>query len=155
MSRSGYSDDLDQWDLIRWRGAVTSAIRGKRGQAFLRELLAALDALPEKRLARDLFTRSDGCVCALGAVAKVRGIDTTPLEPGEDDYGEVDTESVGATFGIPRALAAEIMYLNDEGIWDSGPDTPEVQFRRWQYVRKWVVGNVRNADTTSAVESKP
>ena len=22
MSRSGYSDDCDQWDLIRWRGAV-------------------------------------------------------------------------------------------------------------------------------------
>ena len=38
MSRSGYSDDLDNWDLIRWRGQVSSAIRGKRGQGFLREL---------------------------------------------------------------------------------------------------------------------
>lgn len=33
MSRSGYSEDLDMWDLIRWRGAVKSALRGKRGQA--------------------------------------------------------------------------------------------------------------------------
>jgi hypothetical protein len=46
MSRSGYSDDHSEWDLIRWRGAVASAIRGKRGQAFLRELLVALDAMP-------------------------------------------------------------------------------------------------------------
>jgi len=47
MSRSGYSDDCDdQWSLICWRGAVKSAIRGKRGQAFLKEMLAALDALP-------------------------------------------------------------------------------------------------------------
>lgn len=46
MSRSGYSDDIDNWDLIKWRGQVASAIRGKRGQLFLRELLAALDALP-------------------------------------------------------------------------------------------------------------
>jgi hypothetical protein len=34
MSRSGYSDDIDsaddQWALIRWRGAVKSAIRGAR-----------------------------------------------------------------------------------------------------------------------------
>jgi hypothetical protein len=37
MSRSGYSDDLENWSLIRWRGAVASAIRGRRGQAFLRE----------------------------------------------------------------------------------------------------------------------
>jgi len=29
MSRSGYTDscDMDQWDLIRWRGAVASAVR--------------------------------------------------------------------------------------------------------------------------------
>jgi len=51
MSRSGYIEDWDdQWGLICYRGAVKSAIRGRRGQAFLREMLAALDALPEKRL---------------------------------------------------------------------------------------------------------
>ena len=50
MSRSGYSDDLETWQLIKWRGQVMSAIRGKRGQKFLRELLAALDAMPKKIL---------------------------------------------------------------------------------------------------------
>ena len=48
MSRSGYSDDIDDnWAHIMWRGRVASSIRGKRGQAMLRELLAALDAMPE------------------------------------------------------------------------------------------------------------
>lgn len=45
MSRSGYNDySIDNWDLIRWRGQVASAIKGKRGQAFLRELIEALVA---------------------------------------------------------------------------------------------------------------
>ena len=29
MSRSGYTDECDGWELVRWRGAVNSAIRGK------------------------------------------------------------------------------------------------------------------------------
>jgi hypothetical protein len=41
MSRSGYSDDCDGWALIRWRGAVNSAIKGRRGQQALREIVAA------------------------------------------------------------------------------------------------------------------
>ena len=45
MSRSGYSDDDEDGRLAMWRGAVQSAIRGKRGQAALRELLTALDAM--------------------------------------------------------------------------------------------------------------
>ena len=39
MSRSGYCDELEQSELAMWRGQVASAIRGKRGQAFLVELL--------------------------------------------------------------------------------------------------------------------
>ena len=45
MSRSGYSDDCDTWPLICWRGAVASALRGRRGQQFLIELRDALDAI--------------------------------------------------------------------------------------------------------------
>jgi hypothetical protein len=43
MSRSGYVDDVDQKDLAMYRGAVASAIRGKRGQALLREMREAMD----------------------------------------------------------------------------------------------------------------
>lgn len=83
MSRSGYSEDLDdQWQFIRWRGAVKSAIKGRRGQDFLKEMLAALDALPEKVLiANDLQdTTYSGQVCAIGAVGKARGVDMERLE---------------------------------------------------------------------------
>lgn len=143
MSRSGYSDDGDQWDMIRWRGAVSSAIRGKRGQAFLRDLLAALDAMPEKRLVANSFQRDDGCVCTLGALAKVRGIDTKPLET---DYEEADTRRVGEVFGIPGALAAEIMFENDDD-FDCGAreDTPARQEQRWRYMREWVAKRLRDA----------
>lgn len=133
MSRAGYSDDCDGWDLIRWRGAVKSAIRGKRGQAFLREMLAALDALPEKRLVEEDLVRPSGEVCALGAVAISRGLDVTEVDPE-------DRERVAERFGIAGALAAEIAYENDEcGHWHSGrghSETPEERFNR---MREWVV----------------
>ena len=130
MSRAGYNDDGGGWDLIRWRGAVTSAMRGKRGQAFLRELLTALDALPEKRLIQQELELG-GEVCALGAVGRARGIDMKNIDPEEYD-------DVAATFGIPQALAREIEYENDEGTWK--PETPEQRFER---IRAWVVSNIR------------
>lgn len=129
MSRSGYSEECDEdWGFIRWRGAVASAIRGKRGQAFLKEILAALDAMSEKRLiANDL--EQEGAVCAIGSVGKTRGIDMSSLDP--EDY-----HTVAATFGIARALAQEIVYENDEGgpsYW--GKETPEERYTR---MRKWI-----------------
>jgi len=55
MTRHGYVDDSeDTLAYGRWRAQVQSAIRGKRGQAFLKELAAAMDAMPEKL---GLFTR--------------------------------------------------------------------------------------------------
>ena len=106
MSRSGYSDGCDGWELIRWRGAVKSAMSGRRGKAFLQELLAALDALPEKRLIAGAMEDGHG-VCALGCVGRQRGLDMTNLDPYERD-------DVGSALGIAGAMAAEIMYWNDE-----------------------------------------
>lgn len=48
MSRSGYVDDCENLEL--YRATVERSIKGKRGQAFLRELAAAMDAMPEKVL---------------------------------------------------------------------------------------------------------
>ena len=133
MSRSGYDDDyIETWPMIRWRGAVTSAIRGKRGQALLREMLAALDALPEPKLIAYELIDSDGNCCALGAVAKARAIDVTGIDP-EDRY------HVSERFGIAYALACEIAYWNDEG--SIGPDTPERRFAR---MRAWVEEQIRD-----------
>ena len=139
MSRSGYStEDDDQRATILWRGAVKQAIRGKRGQAFLREMLAALDALPEQKLiAGDL--ECDGAVCAIGAVGKARGLAMAELDPE-------DRESVAAAFGISFALACEIFFENDEGSWSTVPvwstEAPEARYRR---VREWVKSNILEA----------
>lgn len=131
MSRSGYVDDLDDiLQLGRWRGVVASAIRGKRGQAFLREMLAALDALPAKRLVANELEAS-GEVCAIGAVGRARGVDMTNLDPE-------DRSSVAGTFGIAEAMAAEIVFENDEA--GAYKETPEARFDR---VRRWVASQLK------------
>lgn len=129
MSRSGYSDEVeDTWALIRWRGAVESALRGKRGQALLRDLIVALDAMSKKRLIQGELQEGEE-VCALGAVGRMRGIDMGKTDP--DDY-----EQVAPLFGIAEALAREVMYENDEGGYS---ETPE---RRWERMRKWALENL-------------
>jgi hypothetical protein len=129
MSRSGYSEDCWGWDLIRWRGAVASSIRGKRGQAFLRELAEALDALPEKRLiAHEL--QSGNSVCAIGSVGLKRGIDMSGLDP---DY----PEEIAQTFGVATPLVQEIEFMNDESYWEATPE------ERWQVMRDWVASHIR------------
>src|SRR5437868_4429286 len=103
MSRSGYSDDCDGWAAIRWRGAVAAATKGARGQALLREMMAALDAMPVKELvAHEL--EAEGSYCALGVVGKARGLDMAKLDPE-------DRDQVAEAFGIAPALAAEIVYV--------------------------------------------
>lgn len=127
MSRSGYSGDCE--NIAMWRGAVASAIRGRRGQAFLKEMLAAFDVLPEKKLVAWELEKG-GEVCAIGSVGKVRGVDMSKIDP--EDY-----EAVAATFGIAPAMAAEIVWENDE----AGPskETPEERFSR---VRAWIVAQI-------------
>lgn len=156
MNRSNYSDDLDTWDLIRWRGAVKSAIRGRRGQSLIRELLEALESLPDKRLCANEFA-NDGDYCALGALGRLRGMDLRSLDPG-------DTTSISAAFGIADALAREIMYENDYSVSDHefenvvicGPvrpweshriwnrrSVPGAAERRWMYMHHWAKTNLQ------------
>jgi hypothetical protein len=137
MSRSGYTDECEGWSLIRWRGAVASAIRGKRGQAFLREALSALDALPEPELIPNDLA-AEGSFCTLGAVGRSRSVDMSAVDPD-------DRETVAGLFAIPHALAAEIMWENDEGAW-AGEETPRA---RWQRMRAWIAGHL-NADAGRA-----
>ena len=139
MSRSDYTDDLgSEWTMICWRGAVKSAIRGRRGQAFLRELIDALDALPEKRLISDDLIR-DGEVCALGAVGVARGMEAEMAALDPEDY-----DSVAAAFGLPNALAREIEWLNDEFHYASDEER-FTKIRTWairEITRAWVKKNI-------------
>jgi hypothetical protein len=134
MSRSGYSDDCDGWDLIRWRGAVNSAIKGARGQIFLRELLTALDAMPEKRLIANKLV-ADGSYCTLGVIAKRRGMDT--------DIDPYDTETLANRLGIAEAMVKEIVFENDERPWNYRTETPE---QRYERMCAWVVKQIKFSD---------
>ncbi len=126
MSRSGYIDDCeDQWALIRYRGAVKASLKGKRGQAFLRELIGAMDAMPVKELIGDSLQEQSGAVCALGAVGVARKMDLSVLNPK-------NITTVSASFGISEAMAREIVYENDEGSWAN--ETPA---QRYERVRAW------------------
>jgi hypothetical protein len=123
MSRSGYSDDCEY--LYLYRNTVERAIKGKRGQVFLKELAAILDAMPNKRLISGELINGEE-VCAIGAVCKARQVDVSKIE-------SYDPRDVGAAVGIATALAAEIEYINDEA--GDFRETPE---QRWIRVRKWV-----------------
>lgn len=146
MSRSGYSDDCDDDYLAMGRAIATrnKAMGGKRGQAFLSELLQVLDAMPVKELIQeDLVSGYDPylialeatpkryfwgeedpkpfCgVCALGAVGQARGLAMAHLDPHEP-------EMVAAAFGITETMAREVVYANDEG----GRDRVEELFGPW------------------------
>ncbi len=156
MSRSGYTeydgpyDDAEsQWRYIRFQGALKSAVRGKRGQSFLRDLLAALDAMPDKRLAANVFVRDDGCACALGVLGAARGIDVErfnvdPPAEGEEccdyypecacgDY-EPDHAAIAEAFGVAEILARQVISENDEFCRDDPA--------RWRAVRAWVARQI-------------
>lgn len=161
MSRSNYSDDIGNWALIRWRGAVKSAINGARGQKLLREIVAAMDAMSVKELtAHEL--EAEGNYCTLGVVGCARGIDMSQIDPE-------DPEQVSKLFGIAPALAQEIVFENDECINDWNwtqveicgpmragyPDwgrhsqsvrTPSnnVAARRWRHMRDWAAANIHD-----------
>lgn len=164
MSRSGlYEDDGDDpLAFGRWRAQVKSATRGKRGQAFLKDMLAALDAMPDKRLIagdlvfdgspeypypeehEDIIVGGDqlvtglgqtvrvGEVCALGALGLARSMDMTGLDQSEPEF-------VADAFGVAHQLAREVIWVNDEN-GDRG-ETAEARFVR---VRAWVANQIKD-----------
>ena len=129
MSRSGYNNEADDgsaWSAVIWRGTVANSIRGKRGQAMLRDLLTALDAMPDKQLIAESLQTPRGGVCALGSLGAARGINMTLLDPE-------DSASIAKTFNVAAPLIREISWLNDEGWYR--PETPK---QRWARMRQWV-----------------
>ena len=164
MSRSGYTyDNEDPLAQGRWRQAVRRSLEGKRGQALLLELVEALDAMEDKRLYPGSFATPEGEFCTLGVLGAKRG---TKMDDLGDDY-DCDTATVGQRFGIAPAMAAEIMYMNDEYAVDEwkwvdveicGPlrdnwrdqrvrsvrvhnDNHPVE--RWQRMRAWAAANLK------------
>lgn len=114
MSRSGYSEDYGEdfpGQLELYRANVERSIGSKAGQARLRELRDALLALPEKRLAGDVFAPASGEACALGVWAKQYIPDAEEVRrfDGDDD----DTATLLKPFGWPRLVVKDLVYAND------------------------------------------
>lgn len=132
--RSGYSDDFDPQHNALWRGRVTSAMRGARGQRLLRDLLHELAVMPRKRLISEELVGDDGDVCLLGAGWRKRGIhDIAAIDPS-------DHETLAKRFDVAACLIQEIEYVNDEAAWKV--ETPEERYER---VRRWLVENIKAA----------
>lgn len=168
MSRSGYVDDDGDDPLVlgRWRGAVKSAIGGKRGQVLLHDLLAVLDAMPKKTLVADSLVNPEGEYCTLGVLGARRGIDLRSLDP--EDY-----DQVAAVFGVNAKLVQEIVFENDEQNYrysyetrlpaDIGPPVPYYFERvrleqdegvaRWQAMRAWVAEHIKAPPLPSTEET--
>lgn len=142
MSRSGYVDDWDDPGSVNlYRGVVLRALHGKRGQAFLRELVAALDALPSKRLIAGKLVTEGGECCAIGSVFRARGLSVAGIDPYAAD-------EVGAAVGVAKAMAAEIEYENDDG--GRYDETPE---QRWERMRSWASGHMMaEAEASAALD---
>lgn len=134
MSRSNYSDDCCGSELYLYRGSVDRAIAGRRGQAFLREMVEALEAMPFKRLAAGLvFDVESGERCAMGAVVAARGIDVVEVLGRVNQ--EQDAGFTASVLDIAESLAREIAFENDEEFFD-GED-------RYEHMLEWAKARLR------------
>jgi len=118
----------------RWEARLMSAYNGKRGQRILRDLEAALLAMPEKRLIAGHLSTPNGDCCTVGlycaakqaeangtdvhteAVAMAEGWFEEDWEEGDDtdeDYGAEETVEAGVAAGMTRTMAYELAYWND------------------------------------------
>jgi hypothetical protein len=134
-----WDGDWEPWMEGQAAGALRSAIRGRRGQQLLRDLIAGLDALPVPELAAgSLEDPETGCVCALGAVRLHRGADTVPLwfDPADPD---VDWRNLAKPFDISETLAHAVISANE--YVDSNNDEYSRR-NRWKSVRAWAVNHL-------------
>ena len=142
MSRLYYDDDCDPSEEGLRRGWLRSAIRGQRGQRFLRDLVAGLDALPTPELSSGALEDPEtGCCCAFGAVRRLRGPKNVPIwfHPEEED---MTPDSLAEPFDVPETLAWAVVQANEE-IFSS--NTERDRRRRWAEVRAWAVCNLQEA----------
>jgi hypothetical protein len=131
--RINYSDDEDfpgQFQI--WQANCRRSLQGKRGQQELRELEAALLALPEKRLIHGALQDDEGGVCAIACYGKHKGLDLSKFDP------EYESDEVGIAAGMPKLVAWKVVELNDMQLADRY--TPE---ERYEAVLWWVREQIR------------
>ncbi len=124
-------DDEDRpGQFALWQANCRRSIRGMLGQRELRELEAALLALPEKRLIHGALEDESGGVCAIACYAKHKGIDLQKFDL------EYESDEVGIAAGMPRLVAWKVVALNDietEGRYEyiEGPSRDPLDYERY------------------------
>lgn len=160
MSRFEYDDYEPDGPAITyemWEYNLNRSIKSGNGQALLRTLRSALEALPSKRLIQSRLAK-DGEVCAVGAfraaqlardneismpeaIAKLEDIEVAQMrkrDPGwhEDEEESWDGRAVmveqGVQGGLNKTLAYAIGELNDERFYDATPE------QRYEKVMAWL-----------------
>ena len=139
--RIGYSEDEDRpGQFALWHANCDRQIASKKGQAAMRELEAALIAMPNKRLIKE-GVACEGELCTVGVLVvaiKVRkGADQDVLISELEDVDE-DTDDWAEREGVPRLVAWKLVELND--ILGNASETPEHRYERvLDYVRSEII----------------
>jgi len=134
--RISYSEEEDypgQFEL--WQANCERSLRGREGQAELRELREALLALPDKRLIHGSLIDAEGEVCAIGAYAQRKGLDLSTFDP------EDETDKVGIIAGMPKMVAWKVVEMNDMELHSRF--TPE---ERYRLMLQWVESKLQSAN---------
>ena len=139
--RVDYSEDEEYGGQFHlWQSNCRRSRRGKKGQAALRELEAALIALPNKRIQKDVFVERSGETCAIGALMLHRKVSAgMTRQQAEEECAALDrddTEEHGISVGLPRLVAWSVAVENDE--WNR-EDSPEERYLR---ILGWVRGEL-------------
>lgn len=151
--RISEEEDFDNQAAL-WEANLERSLKGRKGQATLRGLEAALLALPEKRLIADDTISPDGSVCAIAALAQYRGYQgnmTLPAQPDWDNEDYPDSPywdefehqeavedamvKIATDLGVPPMVAKAIIYEND----DAYVRTPEDRYRKvlhWTHFKR-------------------
>lgn len=140
MSRSGYGDNGQSDDEVEYyRDWVRQSLASNRGQAFLRELAAEMDAMPDKALIEEELIDEEGNCCTLGVAWKARGLPPSRWDPTECD-------GIAQDLGIDECIVREIAYMND-----GFSETPE---QRWKRMRAWVEQRINQRPENAIAEGR-
>lgn len=135
-----------------WQHNLWAALKGKRGQAALREVRDALLALPDKRLIAgaacevkwdDNDRPEKAEFCLIGAYAfhkRVKGGEAPEkvIEELAAIESEWETQDAGRKVGLVGTLAWELAYRNDE---EYAGLTPE---QRYAETLTWVESQIQS-----------
>src|SRR3990167_10919785 len=124
--RINYTEDEDRpGQFALWDANCQRSIRGRRGQAALRRLEAALVAMPVKRLCSGKLVTHDGDVCAIGALARAEGKLPEPEPLNSDEFEDDDCDDTAefaeARLDFPHLVAWKVVAENDltnDVVWE-------------------------------------